>query len=210
MGLVQRHPETDGDVDVTRDLRTLIEKSTTSSPLHFPLEHPSSNTLIELITKDCQGKHSWLEMHGNQLYIKACIQQYLRCKRKDPHNTSLLLSLPAHKGPWSKYTSNMRRLRLLKKGEVVYISKTSGIPYPPLTEDKVLYYDAPLHLMSLNLFEKEGERAPMNLPGKIAGNSVHFLIDTGASHNFIDTKFARSHRLVIHPENGRARCGGNN
>lgn len=99
-------------------------------------------------------------------------------------------------------------LRSFKTGTSIYANDV-GLPYPPLPERSLLLCDALIPSLCLNTFETDGEALHMNFPGHIAGDPVQVLIDTGASHNFIDTQYANAHRLVIQAEHGTVKCGGN-
>lgn len=204
MGLSQNN------ISVTDDLLQQLKKSTTSQPLHsIHLTALPTHNIQDFMTLKCQGTHTLLDISSTTSNPKAYIQHYKRCKREDPHNTSLLLVVPAHKGAWSSYCHEMQYVQRLKQGKSIYTDCDSGLPYAPLTEGKVLYYDAPLPRMQLHTFSDEGEALHMNFPGKVAGTPVHVLIDTGASHNFIDTTFTKAQGLMINPEEGHVSCGGN-
>lgn len=62
----------------------------------------------------------------------------------------------------------MRSLQSLELGKSIYVT-ISGLPYAPLPERKVLYYDPPNPLMQLRAFSEEGEDIHLTFPGKIAG-----------------------------------------
>ena len=73
----------------------------------------------------------------------------------------------------------------------------------------VLHYESPLPQLHLHTFDTKEEPLRMNFLGKLAGVQTDVLIDTGASHNFIDTQFAKAQGLVVQAERGRVNCGGN-
>ena len=50
----------------------------------------------------------------------------------------------------------------------------------------------------------------MTFPGKLAGLPVNILIDSGASHNFVDIQFAKSNGLSLQPVTGTVNCAGGN
>ena len=73
----------------------------------------------------------------------------------------------------------------------------------------VLFYDSPLPQLLLHTFATEGEPLHVNFPGKLAGVQTDVLIDTRASQNFNNTRFAKAQGLVIQAGRGRVKCGGN-
>jgi hypothetical protein len=49
----------------------------------------------------------------------------------------------------------------------------------------------------------------MLFPASLAGQNVNVLIDTGASHSFLDVTFAKKHGFRIKSDTGSVNCGGN-
>lgn len=200
----------DDSLSVTKDLTEQLKKSTASLPLHsIHLVTLASHTNTDFTGNKLQGMNTWLDLSMNTPTAEAYLQHYQSCKRRDPHRTSLMLVVPAHKGVWSRYVQDMQRVSSLKQGTSIYQDRGTGLPYAPLKEDMVLYYDPPLPQLRLHTFATEGEPLHMNFPGNLAGVQTDVLIDTGASHNFIDTRFAKAQGLVIQAERGRVNCGGN-
>ena len=71
-----------------------------------------------------------------------------------------------------------------------------------------VYLDAPWPNMKLNSFTGDSSAHSMVFQGKLSGQSTRILIDTGASHCFIDTAFAQHCGFVITPDSGSVSCGG--
>ena len=94
-------------------------------------------------------------------------------------------------------------------GSTLYESLQTKLPYAPSQEAKIVYYEPPLPYMELHIFADNSNMLHMNFQGSIAEQPTQILIDTGASHNFIDSTFAINNKLLIKTENGKVNCGGN-
>jgi hypothetical protein len=72
----------------------------------------------------------------------------------------------------------------------------------------VALYDPPLPLLKLHAFTDDHQPLHMTFSSYLAGQHVNVLVDTGASHSFMDETFADKHGFHITPDSGSVHCGG--
>jgi hypothetical protein len=136
------------------------------------------------------------------------MQRYKRCKAKDPHNTSACFLVPSTKGPWNKYRPSLTVLAKYPKGATLHKDPRSDQPISSPFAMLALY-NKPTPTMRLNAFSDNAQPLHMLFPGSLAGQNVNVLIDTGASHSFLDVTFSKKHGFHIKPDTGSVNCGGN-
>lgn len=120
---------------------------------------------------------------------------------------------------WHKHTKDMILVHSVEKAAPNLSAAVSRIdclqdcpttwrPVTSMPYSFDVWYDPPLSPMACNFSAEEGESL-LVFPGKVASASVQILIDSGASHNFVDAAFCQAHSLQIHKDPGTVTCGGN-
>ena len=106
----------------------------------------------------------------------------------------------------------MRLIHSIPKGTPCYVHPLTREVIGTCVSTLDIYYDSPAEEFTLNMssLEANASRLRQIFPCKLAGVSAHVLIDTGASHNFIDPSFAEACGFTVTPDSGRVYCGGNN
>ena len=96
----------------------------------------------------------------------------------------------------------MKKIYTIEKGTAFYVDPlTQDLKGPALCHMDV-YIDAPAERRSLNVSLDNNSRLRQLYPCKLAGVPANVLIDTGASHNFMDLAFAKSHGFYVTPGAG--------
>ena len=179
---------------------------------HVPLLH---NGLFDPSIQ-LQGLHSWLQPRPESIH--DCLRQYIDCKALEPLHTSALIALPRwhRKKSWHKLTRGMTLVHQLDKfadnladvvDTVSYFGPT--LPANAMRWSYDIWYDPPVSPMHCNFSTEEGESLMMVFPGIIRAAPVQILIDSGASHNFIDQSLCQKLGLTINKDPGQVACGGN-
>jgi hypothetical protein len=140
-------------------------------------------------------------------HFHAYIQHYLRCKRLAPHSTSACIIVPATKGPWSQYRSAFTVLQEFPKGTSIYIDPRTQQSIPAV-QRMIALYDPPVPLLELHAFADDTQQLHMTFPCCLAGQRTHVMVDTGASHSFMDQEFAIKYGFHVDPDKGSVQCGG--
>jgi hypothetical protein len=187
---------------VVKDLSDLTGYNLSLQPL------TCSRTAIvpALLKAHLQGQHSLLDLPAD--HFDACVQHYTRCKKLDPHNTSACFLVLASRGPWSKYRHLFPVLLKIPKGTPLYVDPRDQALIPAI-QNMLVLCDKPLPLLHLHAFADDTQPLHMTFPSSLAGQKVHVLVDTGASHSFMDASFAHQHGFHIHTDSGNVNCGGN-
>jgi hypothetical protein len=154
-----------------------------------------------------QNQHNLFDFPADN--FDAHMQHYLRCKRKSPHETSACFLVPSVKGPWTKYLAKFKQLKVYPSGTPLYMDSRTSTPIPS-PHQVVAYYDQPVPRLHLNAFADDTQHLHMTFPCTIAGQTVDIMVDTGASHSFMDAGFARQNGIHIDNDVGSVNCGGNN
>jgi hypothetical protein len=160
-----------------------------SAFLHLQLQNQSS--LLDLPVKD----------------FHAYMQHYYRCKSRAPHQTSACILVPTTKGPWTQYRSALTVIKEFPKGTPLFVDPRTLQPIPAVHR-MVALYDPPLLLLKLHAFTDDHQPLHMTFPSYLAGQHVNVLVDTGASHSFMDATFANKYGFHITPDSGNMHCGG--
>jgi hypothetical protein len=150
---------------------------------------PSSPTSLHTFLQSAlQNQHNLFDFPADN--FDAHMQHYLRCKRKSPHETSACFLVPSVKGPWTKYLAKFKQLKVYPSGTPLYMDSRTSTPIPS-PHQVVAYYDQPVPRLHLNAFADDTQHLHMTFPCTIAGQTVDIMVDTGASHSFMDAGFAR-------------------
>jgi hypothetical protein len=154
---------------------------------------------------DLQGQHTLVDLPMD--HFDAYMQHYERCKRKDPLHTSACFLVPTTKGPWNKYRPSLKQLKVYPKGALLYMDpRTKELIPSPMA--MIALYDGPAPLFQLHAFADDTQPLHMTFPSHLAGKHVDVLVDTGASHSFLDVAFAKTHGFHVSPDSGSVNCGG--
>jgi hypothetical protein len=156
-----------------------------------------------------QGKHNWLLPSPDSILV--CLQHYFACKALAPFQTSALIALPRwhRKKSWHKLTQGMILVHHLSHSADHFSDFVDFSPASVFRWSIDFWYDPPSSPMHCNFSTEEGESLMMVFPGSIQATRTQVLIDSGASHNFIDQEFCQKLGLTIHKDPGQVTCGGN-
>jgi len=154
---------------------------------------------------ELHNQHSLLELPATKFH--AFMQHYYRCKARAPHTTSACIIVPGTRGPWKQYFSDLQIVADFPKGFPLFVDPRTDQRIPTVHRWLALY-DPPVPLLQLNAFSDDHQALHMTFPGTLSGHKVQVLVDTGASHSFIDKKFAERCGFHITPDNGSVKCGG--
>jgi len=83
-------------------------------------------------------------------------------------------------------------LKVFPKGTFSFQDPRTNAGVPSHTALLALY-DKPAPALQLNAFTADAQPIHMTFPCTLAGQEVNVLVDTGASHSFMDVAFATQH-----------------
>ena len=180
-------------------------------PLEYDFPFPCGMRLSK--EHDFSGKHSFIQ--PSFIEVHAVLTNYLRCKELDPSNTSAIIAIPRwhRKKKWHSKLANMKYMHTIEKGNCdclpAIVTDCSGnrSNYLPWSYD--FYFDPPQSPVSYNNLEHSGDTLLMTSSGAVAGHKAKFLIDSGASHNFIDESFVQKYNLKVQDAKQEVLCGEN-
>jgi Reverse transcriptase (RNA-dependent DNA polymerase)/RNase H-like domain found in reverse transcriptase/Integrase zinc binding domain/Chromo (CHRromatin Organisation MOdifier) domain/Retroviral aspartyl protease len=133
--------------------------------------------------------------------ITQFVRHYLQCKAGSPGNTSACILIPAWHGKHRKLLQGMQLLHRYETGHVLFNAPTSdggrqvmpGIPWPV-----EIWYDAPGNVVPVSLqVASTAQALTFKFLGDVAGCKAHVLLDSGATHNFISSDYAKLHGLRV-------------
>ena len=78
----------------------------------------------------------------------------------------------------------------------------------PTLYSTYVYYDPPAQHMQCNAFKQDNESLDMIFACTIAGIEVGILVDSGATHSFIDIAFAAENGIAMSSDSAMVCCGG--
>lgn len=154
--------------------------------------------------------------------IKPVLQSYRKAKRIDSTGTCALIVIPKFCNiSCRKLLDGMELLHTVSKDDenfsdvLNYASKLcfrNGIPKigegnSRLPWDLEIWYDSPSPMQCFTNAES-GKTLDMQFPCTLAGLKSEVLVDSGASHCFVDSTFAKAQGLQITPDTGTVACGG--
>ena len=144
------------------------------------------------------NQHSWLNFQTCDLL--PCLRHYARCKQRAPVQTTACVWVRESAVPLAK--SYLVRMRLVH----TFASGTKLFQHgPALTEPVHVYFDypaPPYPRVAAAGFDLP--RAAMTFDGSVERNYASFLLDSGATHSFIDTRLAHALRLSLQPVSARS------
>lgn len=190
------------------------------------------------LEKDVSGMRIYLNPPYNN--IEAFLQHYEECKRRAPTTTSGVFVLPRWaKASWYRRTDSFRLVRRYSKGTQLFTrvdpnDSSNRIEYGPIPWDVEVWYDCPeLPVRADRHSQSKGGRrttepelstiASVTSRGSsllvayadVNGTRAKVLVDSGASRNFVSSKFVRSvglvtsgldKRLRVRQANGQVVC----
>lgn len=163
---------------------------------HCNAQHSPANSFM---SADVSGEHVFLQPPLNKAHL--FVAHYLRCKSKDPQHTLACIAVPDCFQPRvDKLLTGMQRLGRYDAGAVEGAMRSAT----PLQ----VWHDPPAPPMSCNNLAKKSNRLLMTFPGKVAQIDACVLIDSGATHDFIDKRFVAQQQLHTVPQKGEMLCGG--
>ena len=137
----------------------------------------------------CAGKHTYIQEHPDM--ISKSILHYLRCKKRNPANTSACIVVPdwSRPEPWLRLISNMTLLHTYPASTGIYSGVLGKWPVQVFA-DGIKLPPAPLKT-ALNSMHITEPVLHMTYASVIAGAPCTTLLDTGATGMFIDEAFAK-------------------
>ena len=148
--------------------------------------------------------------------IANCLEYFFACREYAPATTSAYIALPCwyRKKKWHKYFKHMQQVKHLPKLQTKAFTtgaaNSTGVQAqstPP--SSYTIWYAPPAAQMALQFMTEEGESQIMLFSGYVANDPASILIDSGATHSFVDESYASKHHLSIIPDGGTVICGGN-
>jgi transposase InsO family protein len=150
------------------------------------------------LDQDVSGQHVWLNVQASEL--RSCLLHYIACKKNSPENTSACILVPSshrsRKGAWRALVRGWKVVLTLKPGDEVRIwqegaFRTEKVKYPM----QILYDPA----IRPSLARLSDASLSMVFKGSAAGTSASFLLDTGASDNFVSLAFTKLMGVKVQP-----------
>jgi Reverse transcriptase (RNA-dependent DNA polymerase)/Retroviral aspartyl protease/DNA N-6-adenine-methyltransferase (Dam) len=148
---------------------------------------------------DVCGHNVWLNPPFAR--ITQFVRHYLQCKARSPSDTSACILIPAWQGKHRKLLHGMQLLHTYEQGHVLFHAPTDGggrsvlpgIPWPV-----EIWYDPPGHVVEVDLQAASTDQPLMfRFHAKAAGCAATVLLDSGASHNFVSSEFAKASAFRI-------------
>ncbi len=151
------------------------------------------------------GCMSWL--HPPTPAIKDCLQRYLQDKQRSPANTAACILVPADDAAWKHLMQGMSLLATFASEDILPSQHEFKTKIP-----MNLWLDKPVPPMRCNIMHDETAMLLMTFAGQVIhGNHhvpAHILIDSGATHCFVDTAFAAANSLQCVPGETQVLCAG--
>jgi hypothetical protein len=172
------------------------------------------------LTSDIAGESVWL----NPPLQQACnfISHYLRCKRTSPTTTSAVIILPKMlRPPWRHLTAHMKKVMEYPAGAPLFTKPGPSPSYPRVPINSpwpvTVYYDPPASTppptsntppppptasnQTIPLFTLSPDNASEKLltfTGTCNDYPARYLIDCGATKDFISKSFAKDKGILTH------------
>ena len=102
----------------------------------------------------------------------------------------------------------MQKILTFQSGTNLYINYSTGLPMGPTLYSTDVYYDPPAQRMQYAAFKHDNDSLDMIFACTIAGIQVDVLVDSGATHSFIDIAFAAENGIAMSSDSGVVCCGG--
>ena len=176
-----------------------------------PEYYSPSKSFLQSSVSELAGKPLWINppFHGLANFLK----KYAKLKKQSPDVISACILVPKNSGKWKKFLRGMNKVLTLEAGSFVYRDPDTHQSLGPHPWTMEVWYDSPklpvsaLRADMLN-FHDDTKPLSMQFGGTLENKTANFLVDTGASHNFVDRSFARKHKLSWLDESGEVNCGG--
>ena len=208
--------DSDFDLIVFKDAAFDIGRSIvqTSFENNLPYSPVISSSLHQ---HSIQGRHSCIQPPLS--CINEWLSSYSTAKQNDPSGTSALIVLPKffRKKSWHRHIRRCHHLVSFTPAEFPdlhkYVSLRNShnvLKFPSWTFD--LWYDPPERPASFNRTIYNGDTSSslvMVFKCKLRGTLVAVLIDSGATHSFVDTALAKRLKLPLQDKPSSVTCGGN-
>ena len=150
-------------------------------------------------------------LHPPFAELEAFIKHYLKCKARAPQTTSACVVVPSWRGKWRRLLNDMKLIEKFDKGSMLFTEPREGRcsqMLGPSPWDIEVWYDPPTQMQMNSL--PDGKQLMMTFEGVVAGSQANVLIDSGASHNFIDQSFVMKNNLNVEKGSGHVLCAGKN
>jgi len=208
---------------LSHDVKAAGNKITPYSHMY----HPS-----EVFDVDLKDKMSFIFVEEQDL--QQVLEHYLWCKARAPSRTGACFLVPTTMGKKHKWTPLLKGMELLKQygsGDRILYNPETGkkvgqhrkleVWYDPAVgmpskEDsqilaKVLTTRMPYSVLSIGTKQRRRKAThKMLFRGDIQGHSARFLVDTGATHNYITESMWRKVRTKLkNPEELKSLVAGN-
>ena len=136
------------------------------------------------LAASAQGQRSWLNVP--QADLLDCLKHYVRAKRRAPLTTTACVWVHAASEPAArKYLAHMSLVHTFPVGTKLLQHS------PPLTESVLVYFDYPAApYPRVSALNADGPKAIMTFDGSVNKQYASILLDSGATHNFIDSRLA--------------------
>ena len=164
---------------------------------------------------DVCGQHVWL--HPPVARVERFLKSYLKCKSRAPSSTSACVVVPAfHSASLRKLLKGMQLLKRYSKGSMLFAEaghQSGQRALGPSPWDFEVFYDPPSvgpdALLDLQLNAGgDAEQLVMSFPGFVDDCPACVLVDSGASHNFIDRAVVAKQGLREHAASGAVSAAG--
>lgn len=165
-------------------------------PDHFPTVSLSYSSQFDWQHFNCAGQHVWLQ--PDPAHIRASISHYLRCKSQKPACTSACVVVPywPQPQPWLDLVAKMRLMHTYPANSCQYFGVTNRFPVH-------VYCDAvslppPPHRLQISSATRVAQPGlDMIFDSVVSGVPCKSLIDSGATHSFMDASFAKEHNFSV-------------
>lgn len=149
-----------------------------------------------------QGRHTFLSELDPE--FEHHLMSYKIEKELSPLSTSCIVLLKPGRHRHAKLGNNVRLLRTYMRGEKLPYTETCDMLASCPME---MWFDPPLIEMSCNALA-ETQNLQMTFSSRANKQRAAVLIDSGATHCFIDNAYVKRHKLSIVPQRGQVNCGG--
>ena len=156
---------------------------------------------------DVSAQTVWLHPPVSRGY--EFVEHYLSCKAEAPTRTSAVVILPDFPdAPWKNLVSTMRCVHRYPAGAQIFFPPDAGVG-PDLSAAvgapwaTCVYYDPPAPPSGHRSARVTSAAAPYGdlliLKGYVRGHPARLLIDSGATHNFMSSTFAKKSGAPTQP-----------
>ena len=176
-----------------------------------PEYYSPSKSFLKSSVSELAEKPLWINppFHGLANFLK----KYTKLKKQSPDVISACILVPKKSGKWKKFLRGMNKVLTLEADSFMYRDPDTHQSLGPHPWTMEVWYDSPkLPVSALRAdmmnFHDDAKPLSMLFGGTLENKPANFLVDTGASHNFVDRSFAMKHKLTWLGESGEVNCGG--